>query len=204
MPAVAAELEIVSPHAALWRAYDASIKTELFSTAINSADATWIVDPIPLAPPALAELKNRPPVQGVVVTNQNHWRASSALAAQFSVPIFAHPDTKLRDTPRFTSLTDGQQLGDVLEVVTIDGAAPGEIGLIAKLDRSTMVVGDALINFEPYGFTFLPRKYCTNYTRMRQSLERLADIAVERIFFAHGLPILANGRTRLKTLLNEA
>ena len=204
MSLVAPELEIVSPHSALWRIFDASIKTELFSTAANTGQATWIIDPIPLTPTALTELKNhRPPVHGIVVTNQNHWRASGIFAEQFSVPIFAHPEAKSDDAPPFMPVTDGQQLGNFLEVISIDGAAPGEIALAARVDPCVMVLGDALINFEPYGFTFLPRKYCTNYRKMRQSLKRLAEIDVGTIFFAHGLPIVCNGASRLKALLDE-
>jgi len=204
MSLTASELEFVSPRSALWRAFDASSKTELFSTAVNTPDATWLIDPIPLAPTALSELKDcRPRVQGIVVTNQNHWRASSSLAEQFSVPIFAHLEAKADGGPSFMSLSDGQQLGDLLEVMSIEGAAPGEIALVAYADPSVLIVGDALINFEPYGFTFLPRKYCTNYGKMLQSLKRLGEIDVEQIFFAHGLPILYNGTRRLKTLLDE-
>ena len=203
MAHAASELETVSPHSALWRTFDPSIKTELFSTALNTPEATWLIDPIPLSPTALTQLNARPPVQGVIVTNQNHWRASRNLAEQFSVPIFAHPEAKADDAPSFRSLTDGQQLGDFLDVITIEGAAPGEIALVARVGRSAIVVGDALINFEPYGFTFLPRKYCANYGKMRQSLKRLAEIDVEQIFFAHGMPILSNGARRVKTLLDE-
>ena len=203
MPAAAAELEIVSPQTALWRTYDASIKTDLFSTAVSTAEGTWLIDPIDLAPAALAQLQNRSPIHGIIVTNQNHWRASSSLAGRLSAPVFAHPEAKLDDTLRFTSLSDGQQFDRFLEVRTIDGAAPGEIAIVSRTDRTTMVVGDALINFAPYGFTFLPRKYCTNYAKMCQSLKRLADIDVEQIFFAHGMPILSNGGTRLKALLHE-
>ena len=64
-----------------------------------------------------------------------------------------------------------------------------------------MVVGDALINFEPYGFGLLPAKYCRDFKRMRQALTKLLDYSFERILFAHGTPILAGARERLEKLL---
>jgi glyoxylase-like metal-dependent hydrolase (beta-lactamase superfamily II) len=64
-------------------------------------------------------------------------------------------------------------------------------------------MGDALINFEPYGFTFLPAKYCSNQKQMRRSLRKLLDYKAERIFFAHGTPILAGASERLKSLLRD-
>jgi len=198
------ELQIVSPHSALWRIFDASVKTELFATALNTDNATWLIDPIALTQDALSELKSaQPPVQGIVVTNQNHWRASGALAEELSVPIFAHAEAHSKDAPPFTPLNDGQRLGDFLHIVTIDGAVPGEIAVCAHVDCTVIVVGDALINFEPYGFTFLPRKYCTHYAKMRRSLKRLVEMDAEQIFFAHGLPIVSNTASRLEALLDE-
>ena len=65
-----------------------------------------------------------------------------------------------------------------------------------------MVMGDALINFEPYGFTFLPSKYCSNSKLMRASLGKLLDYSFERMLFSHGEPIVCNARERLKALLD--
>jgi hypothetical protein len=67
----------------------------------------------------------------------------------------------------------------------------------------SIIVGDALIHFDPYGFTFLPAKYCTNHKEMRHSLRKLLHYRAERMFFAHGTPILSKAGERLKHLLND-
>jgi hypothetical protein len=85
----------------------------------------------------------------------------------------------------------------------IDGAPVGEIAIHLEDRNGTMVIGDALINFEPYGFALLPPKYCTDAKVMRRSLAKLLDYSFERMLFAHGLPILAGARERLAQLLNE-
>src|SRR2546428_1215040 len=87
----AAELQKVGSGLFLWQAYDPKIKAELFSTAIFTPSGYFLVDPIPLADPALDQLRDAGGVSGVVITNSNHWRASSQFAERFSVPIFAHP-----------------------------------------------------------------------------------------------------------------
>jgi glyoxylase-like metal-dependent hydrolase (beta-lactamase superfamily II) len=198
----AAELHYPAPRCALWHAFDPAVKSELFSTAISTADGTWFVDPIPLPGSALEELLATGPARGIIVTNQNHWRASSQLAGQLSVPIFAREDTQNSETAvEVTPITDGMRLGDSLEVMTIEGAAPGEVVLYSAANAGTMIVGDALINFEPYGFTFLPRKYCANQKIMRRFLGKLLDRQTERIFFAHGLPILSSAGARLRELI---
>ena len=88
-------------------------------------------------------------------------------------------------------------------MIAIEGAGPGEIALYYPADNGTLILGDALINFEPYGFTFLPRKYCSNEKEMRQSLRKLLDYKAERMLFAHGMPILSGASERLRGLLGH-
>ena len=90
-----------------------------------------------------------------------------------------------------------------MQVVGIEGAAPGEIALYCRKRRRDAIVGDALINFGAHGFTFLPGKYCSNAKLMRKSLRRLLDFHFERILFAHGMPIIERGRDRLEELLDR-
>jgi glyoxylase-like metal-dependent hydrolase (beta-lactamase superfamily II) len=88
-----------------------------------------------------------------------------------------------------------------LRVIGIEGAAAGEMILHYASNSGTLIVGDALINFEPHGFTFLPAKYCSNEKEMRRSLQRLLDYIAERMLFAHGTPILSGASERLRGLL---
>jgi hypothetical protein len=83
----------------------------------------------------------------------------------------------------------------------MEGAVAGEIALYHPSNGGTLVVGDALINFEPRGFTFLPRKYCENEKKMRSSLRQLLAKPAERLFFSHGTPILSGATDRLRQLL---
>ena len=85
--------------------------------------------------------------------------------------------------------------------MAIDGAATGETAFHFADDGGTMVIGDALINLEPYGFTLLPAKYCSDQRAMRRSLRRLLEWPFERLLFAHGTPILTAAREQLETLL---
>jgi glyoxylase-like metal-dependent hydrolase (beta-lactamase superfamily II) len=98
-------------------------------------------------------------------------------------------------------LSDGLQLGS-FRAIKIDGAADGEFALYQPDDGGALIVGDALINFEPHGFDLLPQKYCNNQKQMIRSLRRLLDLDFDRIFFAHGNPIVTRARERLALLLS--
>jgi glyoxylase-like metal-dependent hydrolase (beta-lactamase superfamily II) len=204
MAHAACELVPVATAIFIWQHYDPAIKADLFSTGVVTAnEQVVIVDPIPLAASPLDLLRERGRCGGVVTTNTNHRRAANWYSAQFCAPIFAHrasfPDV---ESGSIISVAQGDKIVDELEVIDIDGAAAGEIALYDPMHGGTLIMGDALINFAPYGFAFLPRKYCTHEKQMRRSLRKLLDYEAERMLFAHGTPIVSSATTRLRQLLD--
>jgi glyoxylase-like metal-dependent hydrolase (beta-lactamase superfamily II) len=185
-----------------WQSYDSSVKADLFSSAIRTSADIYIIDPIALPEADLWQLSEAATVAGIIVTNANHSRASSAYSDRFSAPILAaaqsFPDLK---PARFTEAKNATTIGGELEVIEIEGAVAGEIALYYASNGGTLIVGDTLINFEPYGFSFLPRKYCLNEKQMRSSLHQLLARPAERMLFAHGTPILSGASQRLRQLL---
>lgn len=192
----------LTPAIWVWQTYDPAVKSDLFCTAIQSQTGVYLIDPIPGLDAGLGAVTKSGRIGGVIVTNANHWRAASRYSASLSVPIFTHSkygcDAALSAV---REVVDGAVIGEDLAVIEISGAAAGEMALYHAANGGTIVVGDALINFEPYGFTFLPRKYCEDEKEMRVSLRRLLDKPAERMLFAHGTPILSNATEHLRQLL---
>jgi hypothetical protein len=199
----ASEIEPVTPGISLWRFYDSSVKAELFSTALETNSGTYVIDPICLSADALADLAAVTKIVGIIVTNENHERAAAQFAAKFKVPV--HVDAgiaTLVKLPGIVSIGD-DSFPAGLEAVGIEGGPAGETAFHWAAGAGTMVVGDALINFEPYGFALLPAKYCSDFKLMRRSLLKLLDHPFERMLFAHGMPVLSRARERLELLLKE-
>lgn len=182
----APELEQVAAGVFIWRFYDPAVKAELFSTGLETAAGLYLIDPIPLTADAMANIGSIG-VGGIIVTNENHNRAAAEFAEKFDVPIFR----------------EGMTANLAFTIIALEGGPPGEIAIHSQEGNGTVIIGDALINFEPYGFALLPPKYCTDAKLMRRSLAQLLEHPFERMFFAHGLPILSGGRKRLELLLNE-
>jgi len=198
------DFDQIAPHLALWHAYNPAVKADLYSTCVLTSRGAYLVDPIPLQSEALDEVLGSHRVSGVIVTNSNHYRASAKFAEQFSAPVFARCETFPDKMPRqFRKVADGDEICDGLLLSSIEGAAAGEIVLHYALGGGTLIVGDALINFEPYGFTFLPAKYCSNAKEMRRSLRKLLSYKADRMLFAHGSPILSGASDRLQRLLDS-
>jgi glyoxylase-like metal-dependent hydrolase (beta-lactamase superfamily II) len=202
MPLIAPELLEITPSLFIWQAFDPAARVELFSTSFVLRRQIVIVDPVRLESSQLSELRKRGCIAGVVVTNANHHRAATWYSQEFSAPIFALGEGFHGPKPgRRTEVRDASKIVGQLEVVEIEGAVAGELALYHAADGGTLVVGDALINFEPYGFAFLPRKYCRDEKQMRRSLGKLLDRPAERMFFAHGMPVLAGATARLRQLI---
>ena len=126
----------------IWHAYDPVAKTDLFSTAMVTPGGLVLVDPIPLDDEALADLRRLGAVFGIVVTNENHPRAAADYAALFNAPIFGRQASKIFDG--ISTVLDGDLIADELKVITIDGAAPGEIALYHSANGGTVLVGGIL------------------------------------------------------------
>ena len=201
---IASEIESVVPGIFLWRVYDPAVKADLFSTAIETDGGTFLVDPAPLARHALTWLRAQGSVAGIIVTNENHVRAAVSFSDQCDVPIFVHPSlVNVIALPRMHPIRDREAFAPGLSAVEIDGGPMGEITIHCDADNGTLVIGDALINFEPYGFALLPSKYCSNARVMRRSLPKLLNYNFQRMLFAHGTPILTAARERLEQLLPQ-
>jgi hypothetical protein len=198
----AQEVDEVSPGILVWQAYDAKSRADLFSTALTTRTGTYVIDPIPLTSDGLRSLRAQAKAAGIFVTNVNHIRAAAAFARALSLPIFAHGELSgAPDFPQVTAVQDGEEFSRGLTAVALDGGPAGEMALHYADNGGTIVLGDALINFEPHGFGMLPAKYCEDANLLRQSLAKLLDYAFERMLFAHGTPILADARAHLEELL---
>jgi hypothetical protein len=198
----AQEVDEVAPGVLSWQAYDVKCKADLFSTALRTHTGTCIVDPISLTSDARQSVRAQGTAVGIFVTNANHLRASAEFAQTLSAPIFAHHELAgSPDFPAVTAVQDGEEFSPGLTAIALEGGPAGEMALHHSDNGGTIIVGDALINFEPHGFGVLPDKYCLDARLLRRSLTKLRNYAFERMLFAHGTPILSGARARVEDLL---
>jgi len=198
----AAELQQLSLAVCLWQVFDPAVKADLFSTAVRIGDQVFVIDPIPLVHSALEELDAMGKVAAILLTNLNHLRAVETFAERYDATVFAAAEVA-GELPRIKkhAVAGDQQGARKFASIPIAGAATGETAYYFPADGGTIVIGDALINLEPYGFALLPEKYCSNQNEMRRALRQLLDFSFERLLFAHGIPLVRAARKRLEALL---
>jgi hypothetical protein len=194
------EFDWVSRTFAIWHRYDETTKTELFSTALVLENDLTIFDPIALPKKSRQEFESFGTIGRIVISNANHMRATEVFAEPESAVVFVPAELSAQFSNSHT-LSDGLELGPV-RATQIEGAAAGEFAFYHPDNGGTLIMGDALINFDPHGFTLLPKKYCIDQKQMTRSLRKLLDFDFTRIFFAHGNPIMLRGHDRLAALLD--
>ena len=212
------DFDRITPYLCVWHGYDPAVKADLYSTCLVTSEGAYLVLLVcsnafmtaawygHLKYPQLA-LPVAVAISWLIALPESALQVPATRwghAEQFSAPVFACKGAFPGATPRqFRRLAGGDEICDGLRVICIEGAAAGEILLHYAPDGGTLIVGDALINFEPYGFTFLPGKYCSNEKEMRRSLRKLLGYKAERMLFAHGTPILSGASERLRALLGH-
>lgn len=197
---VSESLQRIKPGLWTWHAYDADVRTELFSTAVVADAGLVIIDPIRLVESAMEELAFHKPVAAIILTNENHTRAAAWFRSRFAAPVFSHPEAVGSLTVAVDGvLTPTRIVAGNIKVMEISGAAPGEIVLLHP--DGGLHFGDAVIHLESTGLALLPDKYCTAPKLLRQSLQSLPFEGVEVVTFAHGVALEQGGGARLRSLL---
>lgn len=192
----------IAPALWLWQAFDPTVKTDLFSTAALAGNALFIIDPIRLAPEAFQDFLVGHRLAAILVSNANHTRASVEFAQTGKVPVYCPLAAAAEfEGMEVVTLNREMRIASEVSAIALEGAAPGEFAFHFAGDGGTIVIGDALIHLEPYGFSLLPAKYCQNQKELRRSLRQLLDWTFERLLFAHGRPLLSGARERLESLL---
>jgi glyoxylase-like metal-dependent hydrolase (beta-lactamase superfamily II) len=199
----AEEVHRVTPALFAWQAYDPSSKVDLTSVAHLVDRRLVIVDPVELAEEAKAELLAAGDPVAIVLTNGNHERASARLAASWQVPVLCHEAAAAgTGLAPDAFIGDGQELLGGLTVITLPGGGPGELALYHARTQA-LSFGDLVINLPGYEFSLLPDKYCLDPQQARASLQKLRSLAVSRVTFAHGWPVVTGAGERLAGLLEK-
>ncbi len=208
-----------------WSAYDSSIRTDLTSNALLTPEGWWLVDPIHAGhtqvffvqdvapgfargvPPVFSEedffeeILKKAPVLGILLTNENHERASYKLSEKMHWPIHAHEIMRgyIEIKPDFF-FHDNEKLKGGIEAIHIPGATMAETCFYDSRNR-VLMMGDALINLKETGFTFLPDKYCKDPVLAKKSLQCLITREFDILTFSHGYPLRPDAQKRFQELI---
>jgi hypothetical protein len=159
-----------------------------------------LIDPI--APPEGLEWFEGREVGEILLTNRHHTRSAFDFQDRFGVPIRA-PLTGMHDLPadRVQPYDFGDELSAGIRPHAISETWPDETALDLPGHRA-VAIADGVTNYDgALGFfsdSLLGDDPEAEKQRLREGFARLAaEVDFDHLLFAHGPPILGDGRERL-------
>lgn len=189
----------IHPSLVWWNRYAEEVKCDLSSIAYRALEGWVLIDPTPLPDEMLHSLKKEASLAAILITNENHSRASSDLREKHSIPIFASSLATEKLDLKVDFTFDKPTCFD-LEIVPIPGATEGETCFIAP--EGIAIMGDAIINLPGHEFSLLPEKYAWNPEQSKKSLRKLLDHPLDLMTFAHGSPVRGEIHQRLEKIIH--
>jgi hypothetical protein len=156
----------------------------------------------PIAPPEGIEWFDGREVGEILLTNRHHTRSAFELQDRLRVPIRA-PRTGMHDLPdhRVQPYDFGDELSSGIRPHAISETWPDETALEIPAHRA-VAIADGVTNYDGLGFFpdhLLGDDPEAEKQRLREGFARLVEaVDFDHLLFAHGAPILGDGRERLK------
>jgi glyoxylase-like metal-dependent hydrolase (beta-lactamase superfamily II) len=158
-----------------------------------------LIDPLPLAPEALAELGE---IAAIVLTSASHQRSAWRLRAELEVPVWAPSLSQQLDEEPDERYGHSMVLPGDLVAFSSPGAAADQHTLI--LDDYVGFVPDLVQSPADGELKLTDDDYLENPIQARQTVQLLLEQSIDVLCPAHGVPLLDDVHGRLQAALEEA
>lgn len=166
--------------------------------AVAWADGVVLVDPVRLAPDALATLG---PVTEILLTAQCHQRSAWRYRRELGATVWAPEGTRPMEEEPDDRYSAGDLLPGGLRAVHTPG--PEEVHYCFLLERETRVLfcSDLLTNYGGRGLDFVPLAYHDDPAQTQRTVEGLLDLDFAVLCLDHGSAIVDDPKAAIRDLL---
>jgi hypothetical protein len=200
-------MEELVPGVFHWTAFHEGIGMEVSSYFVESSGT--LIDPM-LPEEGVAWFRNRRPPERIVLTIRHHYRQCDAFVKEFGIEVRCHQDGlhEFQGGPPVGGFSFGDTLAPGLTALELDVISPDDTALRIDVEGGALAFGDGLVHWGR-GVGFVPDGLLGDDPEaikrgLRGSLERLLEQDFEHLFFAHGDPIVGNGRAALARFLQSS
>ena len=194
-------MEEVVPGIFHWRVTHPRIKIEVDCHFVSGSGTA--IDP--LLPDEGIEWFDDRDLKRVVLSNRHHLRHAERLAERFGCPILCHESGlhEFDDGPDVKGFAFGESLADDLTALEMDAICPDDTVLRIDAGGGALLFADSLIHYGEVGF--VPDNLIGDdpegvKARIRRRAGELAEEGFEHLLFAHGSPLIGDGRKALAEL----
>ena len=198
-------MEELIPGLFRWTAVHPKIGIEVSCHFVTGSGT--VIDPL-LPEEGVEWFEGRDP-QRVVLSNRHHLRHAEEIAARFGCPILCHQAGlhEFEAGPEVEGFGFGDQLAEDVRAVEMDAICDEDTVLAIAAGDGALLFADSLINHGQIGF--VPDNLLGQDPEgvKRQVLERvsvLLDEDFDHLLFAHGNPVIGDGRQALRALADRS
>ncbi len=147
--------------------------------------------------------------QRIVLSTRHHLRHAEQIAERYGCPILAHRDGlhAFEDGPSVEGFGFGDQLAADVTALTMDAISPDDTVLLINVAEGALLFADSVINHG--GLGFVSDKLIGDDPegvkhKVRERAVALLDEDFDHLLFAHGDPVVGDGKEALRTFAQRS
>jgi hypothetical protein len=142
--------------------------------------------------------------QRIVLSTRHHLRHSQQIAERFGCPILAHSEGlhEFEGGPAVEGFEFGDRLADDVKALTMDAISPDDTVLHIEVAEGALLFADSVINHGAIGFVsdrLIGDDPEGVKAKIVQRVSDLLDEDFDHLLFAHGDPVVGDGKGALRT-----
>jgi glyoxylase-like metal-dependent hydrolase (beta-lactamase superfamily II) len=197
--AIAASAEEFLPGIWHWSVSDERIGGYISSAhAVRGDDGVVLVDPLPLAPDALAGLGE---VAAICLTTSSHQRSSWRLRHELAAQVWAPEAVREVDEEPDERYSEGDTLPGGLRAMFTPGAGTAQHSLLLEREGGVLFTPDLFVHVPGERLEFVPAEYMHDPERARRTAAGLLDLDFAVLCTGHGVPVMDDPKSAIRDAL---
>lgn len=199
--AVAERAEEVVPGVRRWGVRNDRIGgAESTGHAVTGEGGTVLVDPVRLAPAALAELG---PVAAICLTAQCHQRSAWRYRRELGARVWAPAGTRPMEEEPDERYRTGDVLPGGLRALHTPGPEDVHFSFLLEREPRVLFVSDLLTHYEGSELDFVPLQYHDDPALTRRTVQGLLELDFAVLCLDHGRALADDPKAAIRALLER-
>jgi hypothetical protein len=199
--AVADHAEEVVPGVWTWSVHDDRIDFVSTAHAVGDDGGVVLIDPLPLAPDALAGLGD---VTAICLSAGTHQRSAWRYRSQLGARVYAPALSRQIDEEPDVRYADGDDLPGGLRAVFTPGAGTTQHTFVLEREGGVAFVPDLFTHLPERGLRMVWDEYMHDPAEARRSVRKLLDLSFSVLCLDHGTPLTDDPQGAIRALLDAS
>jgi hypothetical protein len=197
--AVAERADEVVPGVWCWSVHDDRIDFLSSAHAVADDDGIILIDPLPLAPTALAQLGN---VTAICLTAGTHQRSAWRYRRELGAKVYAPALSRQIEEEPDVRYGEGDELPGGLRPIFTPGAGTTQHTFLLEREVGVAFVPDLFTHLPERGLRIVWEEYMHDPAEARRSIRKLLDLPFSILCLDHGAPLTADPKVAIRALVD--